>query len=115
MGDGPERGNTRIERLFREKAMMVASAVFVPVTAVEPGCVSTVAVRGSTLMFEIGAWSTVRLGHWLCTGISQGCQLRGSRSFAGNYPRWRALDRNRNIFDTLEMTESLHIYTLRRA
>ena len=27
MGDGPERGNTRIERLFREKAMKGAKAV----------------------------------------------------------------------------------------
>ena len=27
MGDGPERGNIRIERLLREKAMMDAKAV----------------------------------------------------------------------------------------
>lgn len=27
MGDGPERGNTRIERLFRKEAMIGAKAV----------------------------------------------------------------------------------------
>ena len=90
MGNGPERGNTRIERLLREEAMMVQRGYRVSVTAVKTGCVRTIAVRGSTLMFGTRAWDTVRLGHWLCIYVSQGCLLRRSRSFAEESPRLSA-------------------------
>lgn len=64
----------------------------VPVTAVKPGYVSTIAVRESTLMSETRAWNIVRLGHRLCLCISQSCLLRRFRSFAGISSRWSALD-----------------------
>ena len=90
VGDGSERGNTRIERLLREEAMMVQRGYLVSVTAVKTGCVRTIAVRGTTLISGSRVRDTVRLGHWLCIYVSQGCLLWRSRSFAEESPRWGA-------------------------
>ena len=81
MGDGPECGNTRIERLLREEAMKAAKrGVGVPVIAVKPAGVSTIAVRRYTLGFGTRAWGTVNwdtdfasllhsVSHWGALGV----------------------------------------------
>lgn len=52
VGDGPERGSTRIERVFREEAMRGTKAVLALCQCSEAsGSVGTITVRGSDLMF----------------------------------------------------------------